>query len=80
MKRDQSLVQERRQDRIERLHRPDAVAVSPSLADTNTNIGGRKEKGIFTSLKSQPFSLLFVPPNLRHICIDTNRRSILSEL
>lgn len=41
MKTDQSLVQERRQDRIERLHRPDAVAVSPSLANTNTDVGCR---------------------------------------
>lgn len=78
MKTDQSLVQERRQDRIERLHRPGAVAVSPSLTYTNTRIcwvgwwgkGGavKEEVEIFTSLKSQPFS---------HIGVGIGRRSNL---
>lgn len=57
MKTDQSLVQERRQDRIERLHRPDAVAVSPSLANTNTDVGCRgRERNLYI------FKILFVFP------------------
>lgn len=57
MKTDQSLVQERRQDRIERLHRPDAVAVSPSLANTNTHVGCRgRERNLYI------FEILFVFP------------------